>query len=338
MPFAPQPLRDAYHELRQRYTEAAPPNGLLLDIRVPFSGRWNADRACAGGFFGPPDQPFFVLNVLCADTTGPDDAELHDTDLVVFESCNDSGFTGNCVRGNFGNANVNSEATLGLFALGDVVDSTFELPYLVSIDLGGDDTYEQGAGGAIVIETESRSKLAGSETQQGSTHALRDPQNTQLAFVPTTHLDLDGNDTYRGEALAQGAGGGLLVDLGGHDTYEGERANQGAIGGILLDDQGNDTYRAGHYSQGSMLPPLPYGRVPLASGGSVPLRPFTAALLTSYGAASMRTQQPALLIDTTGDDTYEARDSSQGYAVMPRLTGQAVPSTAENGEQPWGNG
>ena len=69
-------------------------------------------------------------------------------------------------------------------------------------------------------------------------------------------LDLEGNDVYQAEDVAQGscvAGVGILIDYAGNNRYRGYRRVQGsALGGvgILIDRCGSDDYHAAMWAQG----------------------------------------------------------------------------------------
>lgn len=117
--------------------------------------------------------------------------------------------------------------------IGGEQDNTYDVDKALLIDLGGDDTYHNSAGGA------------------------------DLSFPVSVNIDVAGNDTYATTAknrnFAQGAGFlggiGILVDAAGDDSYTAESLDKdadpgisaqgygGAGVGVLADFSGNDSYR-----------------------------------------------------------------------------------------------
>lgn len=124
---------------------------------------------------------------------------------------------------------------------------TEDCPFELIIDIGGDDLYGDGVGGAV------------------------GPAGRRISIV----MDLQGNDDYRSSApVSQGCGimgiGGI-IDLHGDDTYSAGDFSQGAgiIGlGFLVDLEGDDTQTAGTFSQGAGF--MGYGM--LFDGGGDDLR------------------------------------------------------------------
>jgi len=117
----------------------------------------------------------------------------------------------------------------------------------LTLDPGGDDTYQDPECDGLSLHLD----LAGDDTWRGGTAAL----GGAVGGVSILE-DLAGNDTYRaGKAsLGAGVGGvGVLVDRAGDDSYRGVATTQGAgvIGvGLLIDSAGSDTYDAAAYAQG----------------------------------------------------------------------------------------
>lgn len=123
-------------------------------------------------------------------------------------------------------------------AVGGLEDDTYEEDCGLVIDLGGDDTYHNNAGGA-----------------QGTPPVVPDQAGEADAAAL---VDLGGDDVY-GDATDPQAGGlnggawygaGVLVNVGGQDNYFASDSGVnggGMLGlGFLLDaDQGNDRYHAG---------------------------------------------------------------------------------------------
>lgn len=107
---------------------------------------------------------------------------------------------------------------------------TADCPFELIIDIGGDDSYGEGIGGAV------------------------GPAGGRISVV----MDLEGNDTYRSDSpVSQGCGFlgvGGIIDLEGDDLYIAGNFSQGAglMGkGFLIDLRGNDTFTGGTFSQGA---------------------------------------------------------------------------------------
>ncbi|HLE97609.1 MAG TPA: hypothetical protein VI997_09590 [Candidatus Thermoplasmatota archaeon] len=114
-------------------------------------------------------------------------------------------------------------------------DSFYEFDYLILIDLGGNDTYQNNAGGSNAFD------------EIGRTCSHETTVVGWSAFL----LDLAGNDSYvptRACGVNGGGakGAGTLIDLSGDDIYDapGWRTNGGAFMGFgyLRDERGNDLY------------------------------------------------------------------------------------------------
>jgi len=163
-------------------------------------------------------------------------------------------------------------------------NNVYTQDYALVIDVCGDDTYRNNAGGTFQIDG----------TLSNCAYTL-DLGVSHVAVVASAALiDLDGNDVYDAtdpadiEANSCGVNGGgvfgsgFLFDAAGADTYR--AGNVGVNGGghfgigLLLDQAGGDSYTAA--DQG-------------ANGG---------AYVTGHGA----------LIDLDGDDTYDAGTATRG--------------------------
>jgi hypothetical protein len=121
-------------------------------------------------------------------------------------------------------------------------DTTYKLDFALVIDVGGNDTYMNNAGGNGV---DTSLRWSCSLPPLGPAGAL---------------IDLEGDDRYIGNDWAIDghdcgvngggyAGAGFLFDAGGNDRYEAEHAGTnggGSTGGIgfLLDAAGNDVYKS----------------------------------------------------------------------------------------------
>jgi hypothetical protein len=136
-------------------------------------------------------------------------------------------------------------------------------------------------------------------------------------------LDRAGDDTYRADIFAQGAGYffglGLLVDGDGDDSYEafehaqGEGLHRGA--GFLGDWSGNDAYRGFEHVQG-VGKDESFGVLYDERGNDI-----YEADNESQGAGLMMAGF-GVLLDKAGDDRYEATRDSQGLSKA----GMAAPA------------
>lgn len=125
--------------------------------------------------------------------------------------------------------------------------------HLLLLDTAGDDRYDAGAGNcsgdhpvSLLLDLRGDDRYLSVGSGDFGVGLLG------YGF----HLDLEGNDRYRGEDISQGcgvAGVGLLLDRGGADHYQARKHAQGAatLGlGILADTQGDDRFDARDQSQG----------------------------------------------------------------------------------------
>ena len=127
-----------------------------------------------------------------------------------------------------------------------------EMPDVAAvIDLGGDDTYEEGTVSSerpvlVIID------LAGNDTYRATQPGVQGGAVMGVSML----LDLEGDDVYTAGDVAQGsalAGVGILIDYAGNDRYWGGRRVQGhALGGLglLVDRAGRDNYHAAMWAQG----------------------------------------------------------------------------------------
>ncbi|MCA1814525.1 MAG: hypothetical protein LC624_11345, partial [Halobacteriales archaeon] len=208
---------------------------------------------------------------------------------------------------------------------------------LLTLDLGGDDTYTEGAGAAypfspcfryVYDENLHRSRQGGD---------LPDPSKPRLGFCgnglpAAASIDLAGNDRYVSRVTlgndqhhaAQGGafygGLGILLDAAGDDVYDAEMVQapgtynayqsvQGAAGaisyaalGFLFDLGGSDTYLAAQQLSDTPLPPLYYAQQ-RAQGGD-----------------------DGMLVDLAGDDrfTVEQRGPQQAWQTVQGFVGILV--------------
>lgn len=159
------------------------------------------------------------------------------------------------VAGVTGTVAAKIDTPSGAIVIGGKGPNTYQLDQIrdvaVVIDLGGNDTYNEGTVGTdrpvlIVID------LAGNDTYRGSKPGIQGGAVLGVSML----LDLDGDDVYQAQEVAQGSaldGIGILIDYAGNDRYLGFRRVQGqAIGGLglLVDRAGKDDYRAAMWGQG----------------------------------------------------------------------------------------
>ncbi|GAA3804426.1 hypothetical protein GCM10022226_25390 [Sphaerisporangium flaviroseum] len=161
-------------------------------------------------------------------------------------------------------------------------DNRYDNDYLLTLDIGGNDTYANNAGSNMVDVNFSPvgstvTGLRGTGPAKGCQRAI--PGLTALDCVPTAAvvLDIQGNDLYGVKQtpdhdtgctndlvvrrmMTGGAGFlgvGILRDVEGDDTYTGKTGSLGTghiFGvGILSDGAGGDTYDAVRNSQGFAL-------------------------------------------------------------------------------------
>jgi AbrB family looped-hinge helix DNA binding protein len=173
------------------------------------------------------------------------------------------------------------------------------LPFLLVLDLGGDDTYE------------------------GAFASASWPERPVSVVI-----DLSGNDVYRaGRAPAQGSGSGgigILWDGAGDDLYVAESRAQGwgQLGvGVLVDEAGCDDYRLGSAGQGAaifgaglLLDRAGDDRYEILHSGQ------------GYGGPG----GCGSLVDVSGNDVYLAvREPGPGREADPRTLGRATTSNAQ---------
>jgi hypothetical protein len=173
-------------------------------------------------------------------------------------------------------------------------------PFLLLVDLGGDDVYE-------------------------GTHAAGLWPEQPVSVL----LDLSGNDTYdaKGEGPAQGSGlggVGVLFDLAGDDRYiASERAQGfGQFGvGVLVDAAGKDDYRLGSAGQGAAV---------FGAGLLLDRKGDDRYEILHDGQGYGGPGGIGVLADLEGNDRYEAvRDPARAGRPDPRADGQAATSNAQ---------
>lgn len=229
----------------------------------------------------------------------------------------------------------------GVLALDLVgVDSVYTTDYHLSVDVGGNDTYLNNAGGSTVLLEGELPLQCLHLTSPGSAAAL---------------IDLSGNDSYSGRTCG-GVGGatkgsGFLYDASGDDTYT--AGGDGSIGGVqeigfgfLLDLGGDDSYVDTLALSGTNGGVAGIGGLAIGAlfdlGGN---DNYTAAIASNGGAFG---SGEGLLFDASGNDTYRGSRGSSGGAdggsgLLIDLEGDdayrsrsvfAVFGGAENGNNP----
>lgn len=204
--------------------------------------------------------------------------------------------------------------------------------YLLLIDLGGDDRYDDvgrppgKSGVSVVID------LSGNDVVRW--HDNPGPGAGVLGI--DLWADMQGNDQYLGGNMGAGAallGAGMLWDAQGDDVYRGGSMVQG-VGqygvGVLLDEQGNDSYEAGvagqgfggpggfgflvdlagneSYSCGRVAPDQAEDRVARHAG----VHYLSMCQGYAFGLRPQASGGVGVLLDRSGDDLYKADIFAQG--------------------------
>jgi len=134
--------------------------------------------------------------------------------------------------------------------------NTYTGDFAAIIDLGGNDTYEGRAAGAVGELSYPVSfvlDLSGDDVYRN--HEKLVNQGAAL-FGAALLWDMEGEDSYTASHYSHGAGLfgiGMLIDEDGEDSYRGGFFTQGAANfgsGVLVDREGDDTYRAWDWTQG----------------------------------------------------------------------------------------
>jgi hypothetical protein len=193
------------------------------------------------------------------------------------------------------------------------------------IDLGGDDEYREGA---VSI---SRPVLLLVDLKGNDAYRASQPGVQGSAMLGASMLvDLEGDDLYQAQDVAQGSGLGgigILLDFAGDDVYQGLRRVQGqALGGLglLVDYAGNDDYRGAMWTQG-FGGPLGFGLLDDVAGkdhyytgglypDSYPETPGLEGWGQGVGAGLRQAGCGGLgvLLEGAGDDVYEFDYLSHG--------------------------
>lgn len=152
---------------------------------------------------------------------------------------------------------VEFETVIGRVALGGPGDDTYRGRYALILDVGGNDTY--------VVDDGSKAAAA----------------NVSVQVI----IDMQGNDTYRGNGYAIGAG------IGGV--------------GIVVDAQGDDVYMTGDFSAGCGL--FGYGVIDDYRGNDLYIGGQNTQAAGIFGVGVLR--------DHAGMDAYRAHAQAQGFGA-----------------------
>ena len=231
-------------------------------------------------------------------------------------------------RGQDTTANFTYDTPLGIMIISGYGGDEHVKDASLLIDLGGDDTYLNNAGGCNDPRDDIRVCIDHSGNDVYDAGGLQYVQG--FGFMGTGILaDFEGDDVYRAGHFAQ-AGGilgtGILWDKAGNDLFEARAFCQGAgmFGlGLLLNDTGNDQYDCATLGQGAamtlgmgVLSDLSgddqyrlavgdnndaLGRLPgYGQGGALSFRHYPwKGTLTPYGGVGM-------LVDNSGNDHYKS--------------------------------
>ena len=181
-------------------------------------------------------------------------------------------------------------------------------PYLVLLDLAGDDLYTRSAPGDLFCALCGLAMLqdtAGNDTYRGGDMTF----SATLGWLDFT--DAAGNDIYDTGQYALGAatfGVAVLRDEAGRDSYAGTQFCQGFGGplgiGVLADRDGADHYYSGGKYLHAPLAPLDYRS--LSQGFGFGMRPDVAGGI-------------GMLWDGGGNDSYQGGVYAQGVGYWYAL-------------------
>jgi hypothetical protein len=182
-------------------------------------------------------------------------------------------------------------------AIGGPFPNHYERSYFLIIDLGGNDVYENNAGGPVFL------------FEKPGWYRIPAPGQVSIC------IDLWGDDTYSNGGQGFGfAGIGILVDNFGSDKYSEGNQGYGAIFGIgiLLDKHGCDIYFNGWGGQGVGF--VGGMGILLDRGGND--KYIYAGWWYESIAQGAGMGGTGILIDYSGDDTFsKSRERSQGYGI-----------------------
>lgn len=154
-----------------------------------------------------------------------------------------------------GEFQIETNTPVGRILLGGVGRNVYTNEAFLIIDTGGDDVYENRAGGANGLDGRPVSiviDLSGNDRYSTQRFGAQGAGIFGIGIL----VDAAGDDLYEAKHLSQGAGFfgcGLLADYGGHDKFVADTFAQGAGGfgaGILWQRGGDTSYRASQLAQG----------------------------------------------------------------------------------------
>lgn len=190
----------------------------------------------------------------------------------------------------------------------------------VLIDRAGDDRYLLD--NQPLISPSAQSAEHNVSMGQGAARGVRadNSDGRSLAGGIAVLLDEAGDDHYRAQVFAQGAGfwegAGVLLDWAGNDRYDGVWYVQGAAAhrafGFLHDRSGDDHHQASHSTSLAAAHDLSNGF--LINGGS-----HDHYRLGTLGLGAAQDGSLAVLADLSGDDRYtviDPRCRALGAAVV----------------------
>ena len=218
---------------------------------------------------------------------------------------------------------IHAEQTAhGAIFVGGPGNNVYSGPAAVIIDIGGEDIYALPAGNRVRIIID----LEGNDSYTGYGDATLAGSVLGASLI----ADHDGNDTYAGGRISQGAavaGIGMLHDLAGNDRYHAAELAQGAaLAGIgaLVDAAGDDLYTAAKFAQG-FGGALGVGVLVDESGNDIYLagnkHASSYGVVGNYQAFSQGVGMGfrndiaggvGMLLDRGGNDRYTAGNYSQG--------------------------
>lgn len=229
------------------------------------------------------------------------------------------------------------ETPAGLMLIGDKGPNVYGMDAALIVDLGGDDLYMNNAGATVYdIREEAVSEI------RHPTAVILDFDGDDRYMSPKFGavasgffglgliLDMAGNDFYAGGQLSLGAsffGMGCLMDMAGNDTYVCSEGGQGCAffgAAYLFDGKGDDLYQGAKFVQG-FGGPMGLGqlhdlmgkdhyRAGWKHGSSYGTKGIYEACSqgVGWGFRKHAAGGIGILVDSGGDDIYEAGNFSQG--------------------------
>ena len=233
------------------------------------------------------------------------------------------------------------ETPAGLMLMGDKGPNVYGMDASLIIDLGGDDLYTNNAGAPVY------------EINKGAVSDIRHPIGVVIDFEGDDRyigsgfaavasgffglgliLDMAGNDYYASGRLSLGAsffGMGCLMDMAGNDTYVCSEGGQGCAffgAASLFDGNGDDLYQGAKFVQG-FGGPMGLGqlhdlmgkdhyRAGWKHGSSYGTKGIYQACSqgVGWGFRKHAAGGIGILLDSGGDDFYEAGNFSQGIGYF----------------------